>query len=107
MESSWWGQIGLGAGSAGMLALLFRQYVNYVGRRITEDRAQHTAELERLAKIQEARLTDQKEVAQAWRDTAQSLQKTNAQQADQLDRVVPAVETAVRLLETIRSEGHR
>lgn len=98
------GQLSLGAAAVVLFVLVGRNFVLYVGKRVTEDRKQHAEELERLTKSWEARLDDQVKIRQAWEDSAKSLQKTVAEQSDQLDRLLPGMDTVVKTIEAIRQE---
>lgn len=96
----------LSAYSAAVLLLVFvgRAFVSYVGKRTVEDRNQFKEELERLTKSWEARLDDQVKVRQSWEDATKSLQKTVEEQSDQLDKLLPGMDTVVRTIEAIRQE---
>lgn len=104
---SWWGQLTLGAMAVVLFGFVARTFVNYVGKRVNEDRAQHNIELERLKESWEARLAEAHAVAKSWEDSAKSLQRTAAEQSDQLDRLLPGMETVVKTLEAIRQEQLR
>jgi hypothetical protein len=104
---SWLGQLSLGAAAVVLFVFVGRTFVTYVGKRVTEDRDQHAKEVDRLTKSWEARLTDQKEVSKSWEDSAKSLVKTAAEQSDQLDKLLPAVDTIVKTIEAIRTELDR
>lgn len=90
-----------------LFVLVGRTFVTYVGKRVTEDRAQHAQELERLTKSWESRLADQRTVAQSWEATAKSLQKTAEELTDQVGTLLPSVQTMVRVVEAIREEQMR
>jgi hypothetical protein len=101
------GQLTLGAGAVVLFVLVGRTFVSYVGKRVTEDRKQYAEELARLTASWEARLADQRAVAKSWEDSTKSLQKTVAEQSDQLDKLLPGMETTVRTIEAIRQEQLR
>lgn len=103
----WIGQLSLGAAAVALFVLVGRTFVTYVGKRVTEDREQHKQELERLTKSWEARLDDQVKVRQSWEDATKSLQKTVAEQSDQLDKLLPGMDTVVKTIEAIRQELSR
>jgi len=98
------GQLSLGAAAVVLFVLVGRTFVSYVGKRVTEDREQHARELERLTKSWEARLDDQVKVRLSWEDATRSLQKTVEEQSDQLDKLLPGMDTVVRAIEVIRQE---
>ena len=98
------GQLSLGAAAVVLFVLVGRSFISYVGKRVTEDREQHNQELERLTKSWEARLEEQVKVRQSWEDATRSLQKTVEEQSDQLDKLLPGMDTVVRTIEAIRQE---
>lgn len=100
----WWGQLSLGAAAVVLLVLLGRTFLANVDKRVTEDREHHRQEIERLTKTWEARLADQVSVRQSWEDAAKTSQKTVAEQSDQLDKLLPGMDTVVKTIEAIRQE---
>jgi len=104
---TWWGQLSLGAAAVVLFVLVGRTFVTYVGKRVTEDRDQHSEELRRLTESWEARLADQRQVAKSWEDAARASQKTADELADQVGTLLPAVQTMVRVVEAIREEQLR
>lgn len=103
----WIGQLSLGAAAVVLFVLVGRTFISYVGKRVTEDRAQHREEMERLIKSADARVAEQRSVAQSWEATAKSLQKTTEELTDQVGTLLPAVQTMVRVVEAIREEQLR
>lgn len=100
----WIGQLSLGAAAVLLFVLVGRAFLAYVGKRVDEDRTQHAAEVDRLTKSWEARLEDQRRVSQSWEDSTRSLQKTVTEQSDQLDKLLPGMDTVVKTIEAIRQE---
>lgn len=103
----WVGQLSLGAAAVVLFVLVGRTYVKDVSKRVEIAHKQFAEELERLTKSWEARLDDQVKVRQSWEDATKSLQKTVAEQSDQLDKLLPGMDTVVKTIEAIRQELSR
>lgn len=101
----WMGQLGLGAAAVVLFLTVGKSYINYISKQLSDERAAHQRELDRLTAVWEARLADAVKRGDAWETAANRHQQANLETTEQLRRVTPAVETTVSLLTALRDQG--
>ena len=83
----WMGQIGIAGASVALFVVLGRSYINTVASRVKEVSEAHKAELDRLEKSWEARLSDMRTRAEAWEAAANRQTESARELAAGMSRV--------------------
>jgi hypothetical protein len=101
------GQISLGAAAVVLFLTVGRSYINYIGRQLTDERAAHEREINRLTAVWEARITAEVKRGDAWETAAQQHREANIESSAQVRELTTVTKTTVALLEAIRQQGSR
>jgi hypothetical protein len=100
------GQLTIASSAILLFVLVGRAYIKSVSDQVKDVREASAAELARLTASWESRLTDQRDQAVAWRDTAIKAQQTNAELSDQVTSLLRITNTTEAIVRAIR-EGQR
>jgi len=103
----WMAQIGVAGALTLLLVAVGRTFINHVATQLQEERAAHTAEINRLKESWEARLADCTKRGDAWETAANRWQAAALEDREQTRELLTFSQTMTSLLTAIREEQLR